>query len=263
MPEFAEFFKGGLMSGSVRDAVTQEEWRLRVDLAACYRLLALHGWDDLIFTHISARVPGAEHHFLINPYGWGFEEMTASALVKVDLHCKPVLPTPHPVNPAGFTIHSAIHEAREDVVCIVHTHTPAGVAVSAQKAGLLPISQQATVALASLAYHDYEGLALHEDERPRLTRDLGTSSSMILRNHGLLTVGTSVAEAFLFMFNLERACQAQIGAQAGSGTLVEVDPRIVAGVKQNLVVLLKGMGAHIAWPAMLRRLDRSNPGYDA
>ena len=248
-------------SAEVRSQVSEEEWKLRVDLAACYRLIALQGWDDLVFTHISARVPGADHHFLINPYGMMFEEITASSLVKVDESCTPVLPSPYPVNPAGFVIHSAIHAVRPDAGCVLHTHTPAGVAVSAQKAGLLPISQQSTIVLASLGYHDYEGIALLDDEKPRLQRDLGENTFLILRNHGLLTVGPTVADAFLSMFTLERACQIQVLAQSGGAALVEVDPRILGGVKQNVQRVTQGMGGALAWPALLRRLDRKNPGY--
>src|SRR6267378_207642 len=174
--------------------VSDPEWQARVDLAAAYRLVALYGWDDLIFTHISARVPGAEHHFLLNPYGMMFEEVTASSLVKVDLAGNKVADSPYFVTPAGFTIHSAVHAAREDALCVMHLHTDYGIAVSAQKDGLLPISQQAMLALASLTYHDYEGLALNEDEKPRLVDDLGDKLHMILRNHGLLTLGRTTAE---------------------------------------------------------------------
>lgn len=236
------------------------EKQLRTDLAACYRLVAHYGWDDLIFTHISARIPGPEHHFLINPYGMLFSEITASSLVKVDQHAHVIGHAEHPVNPAGFVIHSAVHAARPDVACVLHTHTPAGVAVSAQKKGLLPISQQATIALASLGYHGYEGIALRDDEKPRLVADLGTSSCLILRNHGLLTVGPTIADAFLMMFNLQRACEIQIGAQAG-GELIEVDPRILGGVKANVEAVTKGMGGQLAWPALLRLLDRVSPGF--
>src|SRR5437870_282290 len=192
---------------SVREQVSAEEWQTRVDLAAAYRLVALYGWDDLIFTHISARVPSAEHHFLLNPYGMMFEEVTASSLVKVDLAGNKVMESPYFINPAGFTIHSAVHAAREGALCVMHLHTDYGIAVSAQKEGLLPISQQAMFALASLGYHDYEGLALNEEEKPRLVADLGDKNHLILRNHGLLTVGSTVAEAFLSMFILERACK--------------------------------------------------------
>jgi ribulose-5-phosphate 4-epimerase/fuculose-1-phosphate aldolase len=238
------------------------EQDLRVDLAACYRLVAHFGWDDLVFTHISVRLPGPDHHFLINPYGMLFDEITASSLVKIDLHGNKVGPSDHPINPAGFVIHSAIHAAREDITCVLHVHTPAGVAVSAQTAGLLPISQQATIALASLGYHAYEGIALMDAEKPRLVADLGTSTSLILRNHGLLTVGATVADAFLYMFNLQRACEIQLLAQSGGAALTNVDPRIVAGVKQNIAVVTKGLGGNIAWPALLRRLRRLDPSFE-
>src|SRR5438067_11281084 len=173
---------------SIREQVSDAEWQTRVDLAAAYRLVALYGWDDLIFTHISARVPGPEHHFLLNPYGMMFDEVTASSLVKVDLAGNKVMESPYFINPAGFTIHSAVHAAREDALCVMHLHTDYGIAVSAQKEGLLPISQQAMFPLSSLAYHDYEGLALNEAEKPRLVSDLGEKRFMILRNHGLLTI---------------------------------------------------------------------------
>ena len=237
-----------------------DERRLRIDLAACYRLVALHGWDDLVFTHISARLPGDEG-FLINPYGMLFDEITASSLVRVDAAGNKLSDSPHPVNPAGFVIHSAIHAARPDAVCVLHTHTAAGVAVSAQREGLLPISQQATVALASLGYHDYEGIAVRDDERPRLQRDLGNNTYLILRNHGLLTVGGSVADAFLAMYLLQRACEVQLLAQAGGTALVPVDPRIIGGVKENVVAVTRGLGGALAWPGLLRKLDRVSPGY--
>ncbi len=240
---------------------SQDEARLRVDLAACYRLVALFGWDDVVFTHISARVAGPEHHFLINPYGMLFEEITASSLIKVDAAGTKVSASEYPVNPAGFVIHSAIHAAREDITCVLHTHTIAGVAVSAQTGGLLPISQQATVALASLGMHDYEGIALRDDEKPRLVRDLGDNAGLVLRNHGLLTVGATIADAFLTMYNLQRACEIQVQAQAGGAPLVPVAAPILAGVKANIVAVTKGLGGGLAWPGLLRRLDRLNPGY--
>ena len=236
-----------------------DERRLRIDLAACYRLVALHGWDDVVFTHISARLPG-DAGFLINPYGMLFDEITASSLVRVDAAGNKLSESPHPVNPAGFVIHSAVHAARPDVVCVLHTHTPAGVAVSAQRGGLLPVSQQATVALASLGYHDYEGIAVRDDEKPRLQRDLGNNTFLILRNHGLLTVGGSVADAFFAMYNLQRACEIQLLAQAG-GELVPVDPRIVGGVKESVAAVTRGLGGALAWPGLLRKLDRLSPGY--
>jgi ribulose-5-phosphate 4-epimerase/fuculose-1-phosphate aldolase len=237
------------------------ERRLRIDLAACYRLIALFGWDDLVFTHISARLPGTAHHFLINPYGMLFDEITATSLVKVDADGAKVTHSAYPVNPAGFVIHSAIHAARPDVVCVLHVHTPAGVAVSAQKAGLLPISQQATIALASLAYHDYEGIAVHDEEKPRLVRDLGSSASLILRNHGLLTAGKTIADAFVTMFNLQRACEIQVLAQSGGAELTSVEARIVSGVKGSVQTVTRGGGGALAWPGLLRRLDRLDPSY--
>ena len=247
-------------TNELRRQVGEAEWQLRVDLAACYRLVALYGWSDLVFTHISARIPGPEHHFLINPYGLMFDEITASSLVKVDQHCNKVIDSPHPVNPAGFTIHSCIHEAREDVGCVLHTHSRAGIAVSAQKCGVLPISQQSTFVLSSLAYHDYEGVALRDDEKPRLASDLGDKTYLMLRNHGLLTVGRSIPEAFLSMYTFENTCRIQIDAQAG-GELVHVDPRILQGLAQVMKTVTAGQGANIAWPALLRRLDRTDPGY--
>lgn len=245
---------------SVQHLVSPEEWQLRVDLAACYRLVALYGWSDLVFTHISARLPGPEHHFLINPYGLMFDEITASSLVKVDMQCNKLMDSPFPVNPAGFVIHSAVHEAREDVQCVLHTHTRAGVAVSAQKNGVLPISQQSTFVLASLAYHDYEGVAFRPDEKPRLQADLGAANFLMLRNHGLLTCGPTIADAFLAMYTFEAACKIQIDAQAG-GELTEVDPRIVQGVAEAMKVQTGGLGGQFVWPALLRRLDRTDPGY--
>lgn len=246
---------------SVRDRVSEDEWQTRVDLAACYRLIAMHGWDDLVFTHISARVPGPDEHFLINAYGLMFEEMTASSLVKVDLDGNIVLESPHVINPAGFTIHSAVHAARPDVACVVHTHTRAGVAVSAQAAGLLPLSQTSLFPLASLGYHDYEGVALNEDEKPRLVADLGDKAFLILRNHGLLTAGSSVADAFLYMYLLETACQTQLMAQSGGGELRLIDDRILAGILAQADQVTKGLGGQLAWPGLLRKLDRNDPSY--
>ncbi|HEX4382536.1 MAG TPA: class II aldolase/adducin family protein [Myxococcales bacterium] len=240
---------------------TVAEESLRVDLAACYRLIALHRWDDLVFTHISVRVPGPEHHFLINPYGMLFEEITASSLIKVDAHGEKISKSDFPVNPAGFVIHSAVHAARPDVVCVLHTHTRDGIAVSAQPDGLLPISQQATVSLASLAYHHYEGIALRDDEKPRLVRDLGNNSALILRNHGLLTVGATVADAFLVMYTLQRACEIQIAAQSTGAALIQVDERISKGVKENVAAVTKGLGGGLAWPGLLRKLDRIDSSF--
>lgn len=246
---------------TIREQVSAREWQERVDLAAAYRLVALYGWDDLIFTHISARVPGPEHHFLINPYGMMFEEITASSLVKIDLDGNKAMESPHAINPAGFTIHSAVHGAREDALCVMHLHTDYGIAVSAQKQGLLPISQQALFPLASLAYHDYEGLALNEEEKPRLVRDLSNKNYMILRNHGLLTVGRSAAEAFLSMYILERACEIQILAQSANAELVPVADALLTRVGAQLKVVTVGQGAEFAWPGLLRKLDRIDPSY--
>jgi ribulose-5-phosphate 4-epimerase/fuculose-1-phosphate aldolase len=246
---------------TVREQVSDQEWRARVDLAAAYRVVALYGWDDLIFTHISARVPGAEHHFLLNPYGMMFDEVTASSLVKVDLTGKKVMDSPYAINPAGFTIHSAVHAARADALCVMHLHTDYGIAVSAQKDGLLPISQQAMLALASLAYHDYEGLALNEAEKPRLVADLADKNHMILRNHGLLTVGRTVAEAFLAMFLLERACKIQILAQSGDGQLVRIRDPIIRLVESQVKAVTVGQGAELTWPGLLRKLDRIDHSY--
>ena len=246
---------------TVRDQVSDDEWQLRVDLAACYRLIAMHGWDDLVFTHISARVPGPDEHFLINAYGLLFEEMTASSLVKVDLNGNVVLDSPHFINPAGFTIHSAVHEARADVGCVLHTHTKAGVAVSIQADGLLPLSQIALIPLVSLGYHDYEGIALNPDEKARLVADLGDSMFLILRNHGLLTAAATIPDAFLAMYALETACQTQIMAQSTGAELIHVAPQIVAGIKAQQEEVMKGLGGQLAWPGLLRKLDRANPGY--
>jgi ribulose-5-phosphate 4-epimerase/fuculose-1-phosphate aldolase len=246
---------------SVREQVSAEEWQARVDLAAAYRLVALYGWDDLIFTHISARVPGPEHHFLINPYGMMFDEITASSLVKVDLDGNIVMDSPYQINPAGFTIHSAIHAAREDALCVMHLHTVAGVAVSAQKNGLLSISQQSLFPLASIGYHDYEGLALNEDEKPRLVDDLGDKNNLILRNHGLLTVGDSPAEAFLAMYTLQRSCEVQLLDQSGGSELISIPRPILDGITAQAKVVTKGLGGRLVWPGLLRKLDRTDTSY--
>ena len=246
---------------SVRDTVTDEEWQLRVNLAACYRIIAMYGWDDLVFTHVSARIPGPDHHFLINAYGLLFEEMTASSLVKVDLAGDKVDVSPHMVNPAGFVIHSAIHEAREDVGCVLHTHSKAGVAVSVQADGLLPLSQTSLFPYASLAYHDYEGVALNDEEKPRLVADLGTANALILRNHGLLTTGKTIADAFLFMYVLETACQIQLMAQSTGNELVQVPQAIVDGILAQAEQVTKGMMGDLVWPGLLRKLDRIDPSF--
>ncbi|TRX76090.1 class II aldolase/adducin family protein [Pseudomonas mangiferae] len=247
---------------AVKQQVSAEEWRARVDLAACYRLIALYGWDDLIFTHISAKVPGTED-FLINPYGLTFDEITASSLVKVDLEGVKRMDSPYEINPAGYTIHSAVHEVREDVACVLHIHTPEGIAVSAQKQGLLPLSQQSLFVLSSLAYHGYEGVALHSEEKARLQRDLGDRHFMILPNHGLLTAAGTIPDAFLMMFTLQRACEIQVMAQGG-GELISIPQAILDGARAMVAGVMKtpqGMGGALPWPALLRKLDRQNPGY--
>ena len=239
------------------------EWEARVDLAAAYRLVALYGWDDLIFTHLSARVPGPEHHFLINPYDLMFEEITASSLVKIDVEGQPVGHAEHPVNPAGFTIHSAIHMAREDAHAVMHLHTPHGQAVSAMEFGLLPHTQTSMIAGHDVAYHDYEGIATDLEERERLVADLGETNAMILRNHGTLTVGDSVAACFVRLYFLERACEAQVMMLSAGRENLNNPPQ---GVEEKVAGQSnpKGMGGlaqKLAWPALLRRLDRIDPGY--
>ena len=248
---------------NVKTNVSAEEWQQRVNLAACYRLVALYGWDDLIFTHISARVPGPEHHFLINPYGMMFDEITASSLVKVDLDGNKVMDSPYDINPAGFTIHSAIHAARENAQCVLHIHSINGVAVSAQKNGVLPLSQQSIFVLASLAYHDYEGVALRDDEKPRLVADLGDRNFLMLRNHGLLTVADTIPDAFLFMYLFEAACMIQVRAQAGGGELIPINPGIIATATQQAAQVTRNAGGGLAWPGLLRKLDRVSPGYSS
>lgn len=248
-------------ASTVRAQVSEAEWAQRVDLAACYRLVSMFGWDDLIFTHISARVPGPDHHFLINPYGMLFSEITASSLVKVDLDGRKVMASPYEINPAGFTIHSAVHAAREDARCVLHVHSVNGVAVSAQAEGVLPISQHSIFVLSSLGYHDYEGVALNEDEKPRLVRDLGDARCLMLRSHGLLTVGSTVAEAFVSMYFFETSCMIQVRAQAGGGELIRLSPALVANAQAQFRQVTHGAGGALAWPALLRKLDRADPGF--
>lgn len=250
-----------LIRPEVRARVSPEEWQLRVDLAACYRLIALHGWSDLVFTHISAKLPGGDERFLINPYGALFEEITASSLVTVNLAGEKIDDSPFPINPAGFTIHSAIHAARHDVTCVLHVHTANGIAVSAQKHGLLPISQQSIFVLSSLGYHGYEGVALRDDEKPRLVGDLGSNAFLMLRNHGLLTVGSSIADAFLAMYLFETSCTIQVRAQSGGGELIEVHPQIVATAQQQAAQVTKNLGGQLVWPGLLRKLDRIDASF--
>jgi ribulose-5-phosphate 4-epimerase/fuculose-1-phosphate aldolase len=245
----------------VRKRVGAEEWEARVNLAACYRLAAHFRMTDLIYTHISARVPGPEHHFLINAFGLLWDEIDASALVKVTLDGEIVDdPTGNGINRAGYVIHSAVHRARADVDCVMHTHTMAGIAVSAQESGLLPLSQHAMRFTDSLGYHDYEGLALDLDEQARLVSDLGAHKAMILRNHGLLTCGASIAEAFDLMYYLEKACQTQVAAAAGGSRLRTP----AAGVAEKVAVQFRGLpykAKKTEWKALLRMLDKTDPSY--
>lgn len=244
--------------------ISEQEWQRRVELAAAYRLVALFRWDDLISTHISARVPGTTDQFLINPFGMYFEETTASSLVRIDLQGRKIDDSLHPVNPAGFMIHSAIHAARHDAECVLHSHALNGTAVSAQKEGLLPITQHAMLVLDSLGYHAYEGIALRDEEKPRLVDALGHRKFLMLRNHGLLTVGNTVADAWYNMYLFETACTLQVRALAGGGELVAIPEHIRATASQQLTeaTLDKGPGS-LVWPGLLRRLDREMPGYDA
>lgn len=239
------------------------EWEARVDLAAAYRLVALYGWDDLIFTHLSARVPGPDHHFLINPYDMMFEEITASSLVKIDVNGLPVGETKSPVNPAGFTIHSAIHMNREDAHAVMHLHTPHGQAVSAMDFGLLPHTQTSMIAGGDIAYHDYEGIATDLEERERLVEDLGAKNVMILRNHGTLAVGDSVAACFVRLYFLERACEAQVKMLSAGyenlNTPPQGTPEKVA--EQSAPAGMGMLAQMLAWPALLRKLDRIDPSY--
>lgn len=247
---------------SLKGRVSAEEWQARVDCAALYRLVALHGWDDMIFTHISMRVPGPEHHFLINPYGMLFEEITASSLVKVDLDGAIVTPTEYYINPAGFTIHSAIHAAREDAKFVLHVHTDAGIAVASTKEGLLPISQHALIVLPNLAYHDYEGIALDLGERERLVQDIGTKNALMLWNHGTLSVGETAAQCWMTIFYLERACAIQVMASAQGREHIRLAPDDAIETVKQQQAMASGIGAMLAWPGCLRKLDRESPGYD-
>lgn len=246
------------------EAMTESEWDTRVNLAALYRLVALHGWDDLVFTHISARVPGPEGHFLINPYGLLFDEITASSLVKIDIDGNIVGPSDHGINPAGFTIHSAIHGARPDAHFVMHLHADAGVAVAAQKEGLLPLTQHATIILPQLAYHDYEGIALNLDERERLVADLGDKRMMLLRNHGTLAVGQTAGECWISIYYLERACRYQILAQAGGRDNLLIAPQSAQDEVRAIVSrpnAFSSLGA-LTWGACLRKIQREAPGFD-
>ena len=235
------------------------EWQTRVELAAAYRLIALYGWDDLVFTHLSARVPGPDHHFLINPYGLLFHEITASSLVKVDLDGNIISSAGvSRINPAGFTIHSAVHAVREDAISVMHIHAADGVAVSAHQEGLLPLSQTAMLCLPHLSYHDYEGVALNHDERVRVQEDLGTKPMLILRNHGLLTTGRSVGEAFTYLYFLMKACEIQVKA-LGCGPVYQPSQASLETTREQAAGL--GETARLTWPALLRMADVRCAGY--
>jgi ribulose-5-phosphate 4-epimerase/fuculose-1-phosphate aldolase len=251
------------MTQSIKDIVSPEEWAIRVDLAACYRMVAHYGWDDLIFTHISARVPGPDAHFLINPYGMLFEEVTASSLVKVDLDGNKILDSEFDINPAGFNIHSAVHEAREDAHCVLHLHTNEGVAVSILEDGLEAFSQASLFPLSGLSYHAYEGVSLNPDEKQRLVADLGENNFFILRNHGLLTCASTIPDAFLFMYIMQRAAETQLLAQGTGKPLIKVPDAILGGIQSMAKEVLRSSGGQMAWPGILRKLDRDYPGFRA
>ncbi|GAK33338.1 putative aldolase class 2 protein [alpha proteobacterium Q-1] len=244
----------------LRDQVSKEEWAAREDLAAAYRLVAHFGWDELIFTHLTMRVPGPEHHFLINPLGLFFDEVTASSLVKIDLAGKKVIDSPYAINPAGFVIHSALHESRDDARCVLHVHTVAGTAVASQRDGLLPLTQDALTQWGDISYHDYEGLALEAGEKERLVADMGTRHLMILRNHGLLTIGETVGAAFLRLFFLQRACEMQIAAQSGGVPLLVLDEAMGQRVFHQAATGFDQPAA-LSWAALRRKADRLDPGY--
>jgi ribulose-5-phosphate 4-epimerase/fuculose-1-phosphate aldolase len=246
---------------SLEGKVSDEEWELRVDLAAAYRIVADYGWDDLVFTHLSVRIPGPEHHFLLNPYNLMFEEVTASSLIKVDIDGNPVQETPFITNPAGFTIHSAVHMAREDAHAVMHLHTPHGQAVSAQADGLMALTQAAMLVREDVAYHDYEGIAVDLDERERVVADLGTKNLMLLRNHGSMAVGETIAEAFIRLYTLERACQAQVMALSGGAEINNPPQGAPEVAAQQGAVGLKLAGNLLAWPALKRKAYRLDPSF--
>lgn len=246
---------------SVREQVSKEEWDTRVNLAACYRLMAEFGMVEMVANHISARVPGTENEFLINPYGMLYEEMTASCMIRIDIDGKVLFnPTDYDVNEAGYVIHSAIHAARHDVDCIIHTHTLAGMAVSAMKCGILPIAQS-SMRFSDIGYHDYEGVALRLEERARLVENLGNREAMVLRNHGLLTVAPSIPECFNNMYRLERACQVQVTALSCNAELQLPPNEVVKYSNEQMRSGNRRRYGLLEWPALLRKLDRADPSY--
>lgn len=248
---------------NLKNRVTDDEWQTRLELAAAYRLLVMHGWDDLIYTHISARIPGTED-LLINAFGLAFEEVTASNLVKIDIEGNITQPNcPFTINPAGFTIHSAVHIARPEAQCAIHLHHPDAIAVASCEKGLQPFSQYSAFALASLSYHQYEGLAVDHNEIKRLQNDLGSANFMLLRNHGALTMGVSIGDAFMHMYDLLRACEIQVKMQQSTDTLILVEQSIIDGIKAQANIVHTGQsGGQKAWPAMMRRVKRQYPDFD-
>lgn len=248
-----------------RPPMSDAERAMRIDLAAAFRLVDLHGWSDLLATHLSARVPGPDDHFLINPFGLLFEEVTASSLIKVDVEGNVLSDSDYGINPAGFVVHSAVHMARPDAACVIHTHTTAGTGVATQKDGLLPLTQHALAVLAHTGYHDFEGIATDLDERARLARDLGDNNVLVLRNHGLLTVGRTVGEAFMWMYRAERACRMQLAFQQSGAAAMEI-PEDVQRVNiarnrfNNSDQGYRPIGK-VEWPALRRKLDRIDPSY--
>ncbi len=247
---------------NLKGQVSAQEWQLRVDLAACYRLLEMHGWDDLIHTHISVRIPDTEH-ILINAFGLAFEEITASNLVKIDIDGQIIdKDCPFEINPAGFTIHSAVHEVRHDDICALHVHTNETIAVASTEEGLLPLSQYSMFALASMSYHDYEGLAVNADEKLRLQNDLGDKNFMLLRNHGALTMGRTIGDAFMHMYDLTRACQVQLQIKSTGMKAIYAPQSIIDGIKAQANIVHTGKtGGETAWPAMIRRVARAYPDF--
>jgi ribulose-5-phosphate 4-epimerase/fuculose-1-phosphate aldolase len=246
------------------NAMSEAEWEMRVDLAACYRLVSHYDMDDLFATHISARAPGAEEHFLLNPYGMHFSEITASSLVKVDLDGNIVQDTEHVINPAGFVIHSAIHAARHDAKCVMHTHTVAGMAIASMEEGLQPWFQKATRYYNTVAYHDFEGVADDLDERDRLVQDLGDKDYLVLRNHGLLVCGPTIGQTFKEMFAMEKACKTQLAIMQAGGKIIEISDNLLQHTQQQFArnrAVTKARPS--GWDSMKTMLDRINPGYDA
>ena len=250
---------------STETAMTEVEYATRIDLAAAFRLVDLYGWSDMLATHLSARIPGPNEHFLINPVGMMFDEMTASCLVKVDIDGNILSESEFGINPAGYTIHSAVHMGRKDAGCVMHTHTAAGLGVATQKSGLLPLTQMALAVIAQTGYHDYEAPAFDLGERDRLIKDLASNNVLILRNHGLLTVGKTVAEAFVWLFRAERACRFQLSFQQAGVSPQEIPKEVQRVSIERSKKAISASGhrpiGEFEWPALIRKLNRENPGY--